>query len=197
MKWFRRNRRFSLGRYVGPVETHHATIEEMVDDGVLIAAAATRLAIKNLVILKAMRDRVDYSIDRTAAAVRQELENLAVEKDGDAQRLITERDRAALRSGSSHSHSDYRQADLEALESRAAVSRSLAERLRELSTDDAFVAELVEGSHAAAWREIAASITAKAALATGVVQDARYTRERGERLLGLLGDLNDLDSRER
>ena len=194
MRWFRRRRRFSLGRYVAPLEVHHASIDEMVEDGVLIAAAATRLAIKNLVILKALRDRVDYSIDRTTAAVRQELNNLAVEKDFDAARLATESLRASSREGDPHGHSDYRHGDVVALDRRSAVSLRLAARLRALADDDEFVASLVEGSHAAAWNEIAASITARAAQSTGAPHDAAYDRERGSRLIELLGDLNDLDN---
>ncbi len=197
MKWFRRGRRFSLGRYVPPTVVHHASIDEMVDDGVLIAAAAIRLAVTNLVILKALRDRVDYSIERTTEAVQQELENLATEKDGDALRITQARDIAASRGGGATSHSDYRQADVAPLDQRATVSGRLAERLRELRADDEFVRGLVVGAHAAAWEEIGASITAKATSSTGARPDARYKRERGDRLLRLLGDLNDLEANSR
>ncbi|MDP3208355.1 MAG: hypothetical protein Q8M65_04325 [Rhodoglobus sp.] len=197
MRWLRRTPRFSLGRYVGPLEMRQASIDEMVDDGVLIAAAATRIAIKNLVILKAMRDRVDYSIERTTSDVRQELNNLGAEKDHDAARLTNESARAALRAGDAEGHSDYRHADAFALERRAEVSRRLADRLRELSRDDEFVGKLVEASHAAAWAEIADSIASRAELSSVSSHDANYARERGDRLIGLLGDLNDLDNRPR
>ncbi|MEQ1736085.1 MAG: hypothetical protein ABL886_06765 [Rhodoglobus sp.] len=197
MRWIRRRRRFSLGRYVGPLDVHHATIDEMVDDGVLIAASATRMAIKNVVVLKALRDRVDYSIERMTTAVRQELNNLASEKEFDAARQASESLRASARDGDSLNHSDYRQADTLALERRSEVSRRLAARLRELAEDEEFVGALVERSHAAAWQEIAASITSRAALSSGAPHDGNYDSERGDRLLALLGDLNDLDNQSR
>lgn len=197
MRWFQRRRRFSLGRYVGPEHIRQATVDEMVDDGVLIAGAAVRLAVKNLVILKSLRDRVDYSVERTVAAVREELENLAEEKDADAVRLVEESELASSRQGKPRHYADYRPADMSSLARRSEVSRRLAARLRELSADEGFVSDLVEGAHAEAWAEIAASITARAALASEAPPDEAYDRERGGRLLLLLGDLADLDSEPR
>lgn len=194
MRWFPRRRRFTLGRYVAP-EPHEATIEEMVDDGVLIAGAAVRLAVKNLIILRSARDRADYSPERVAAAVREELENLAMEKQTDAARLHHTQTTASERHGQPLHHSDYRSVDAAALARRASVSARLAGRLRQLSGDGDFVEQLVERARADAWEEIAESITAKARLSSPR-RDPDYERERGGRMLALLGDLADLERRE-
>jgi len=194
VRWFPRRRRFTLGRYVAP-ELHEATIEEMVDDGVLIAGAAVRLAVKNLIILRSARDRADYSPERVAAAVREELENLVMEKQTDAARLRRTQAAASERGGQPRHHSDYRSVDAAALARRASVSERLAERLRELSEDGEYVGALVEQARADAWREIGASITAKAALSSPR-RDPAYDRERGGRMLALLGDLADLERRD-
>ena len=168
----------------------------MVDDGVLIAAAAVRLAVKNLIILRSARDRADYSLERVMAAVREELENLATEKDADAARLRAVGRRAAGRDGQPRHHDDYRSGDTELLAKRAEVAERLATRLRELGSDAEFCGELVDRARREAWEEIAVSITARARQSSRG-HDPDYDRERGGRMLALLGDLADLENRER
>ena len=167
----------------------------MVDDGVLIASAAVRLAVKNLIILRSARDHADYSPERVMAAVREELENLATEKDSDAARLREMQRVAAERDGQPRHHDDYRSVDTELLAKRAEVSQRLATRLRELGGDGEFCGELVDRARHDAWEEIAASITAQASLSSRG-HDPDYERERGGRMLALLGDLADLENSE-
>ena len=168
----------------------------MVDDGVLIASAAVRLAVKNLIILRSARDHADYSPERVMAAVREELENLATEKDSDAARLREMQRVAAERDGQPRHHDDYRSVDTELLAKRAEVSQRLATRLRELGGDGEFCGELVDRARHDAWEEIAASITAQVRRSVRA-GDPDYDRERGGRMLALLGDLADLENRER
>jgi hypothetical protein len=190
VKWFDRRKRFSLGTFVAP-PVRDVTIDEMVDDGVLIASAAVSLAVKNLLILSSMRDHIDYSAERAGAVVRAELVALIAEKEEDAARLSREAAEAARRDGRASRHDDYRAVDSEPLARRAEVSGRLAERLRELSDDEPFTAGLAERARTDAWGEIGASIAARASRAT-VVRDPDYDRERGDRMLQLLGDLADL-----
>lgn len=194
MRWLRRRRRFSLGRYVPQPSGRQATIDEIVDDGVLISGAAVRLAVKNRVILAAVRDRDDYSSERTQAAVRDELQALAREKASDADWAERQSAAAALRPGQAEHHSDFRAIDRHTLDRRRDVSRSLSDRLLELTEDERFVVEMSERARADAWEEIAASITVLAALSSEDPPDEAYTRERGERLMGLLDDIAQLDA---
>jgi len=168
---------------------HHATIDDIVADGVLISAAAIRLAVKNRIVLEALRDGVDYSADRVRAEVREELLELAREKDADADWAARASREAALRGGTAEHHSDFRAVDSAILDRRGWVSRGLADRLRGLSEDDGFVEETAERARDDAWTEIAASITTRAALSSRKPPDAAYGRERGDRLLGLLDDI--------
>src|SRR5690349_9148825 len=93
MAWFRKRRsRLDLGTYVPQDYPDDTPVEDLIDEAMLIAASGVRLAVKNLIILRSVRDHVDYDEERVVAAVREELHNLADEKDGDADRL------AALRS---------------------------------------------------------------------------------------------------
>ena len=126
----------------------------------------------------------------------EELENLATEKDADAARLREVGRRAAERAGQPRHHDDYRSGDTELLAKRAEVSERLATRLRELGSDAEFCGELVDRARHEAWEEIAVSITARARQSSRG-PDPDYDRERGGRMLALLGDLADLENRER
>jgi hypothetical protein len=152
-----------------------------------------RLSVKNLMILKSMRDHADWDVSRYVEAVRQELSNLADEKDGDATRIAALAHEARKLSGEATHQADYRSGDVESLRLRESVSRGLAVRLRELSTQDDYVTEFVEVAHAAAWEEIAASVEAQLLRAAMPVDDD-YQKHRDERLFDLLGDLADLDA---
>ena len=104
--------------------------------------------------------------------------------------------RAAGRGGQPRRHGDYRSGDTQLLAKRAEVSERLATRLRELGSDAGFCGELVDRARHEAWEEIAASITARARQSSRG-HDPDYDRERGGRMLALLGDLADLENRER
>jgi hypothetical protein len=152
-----------------------------------------RLSVKNLMILKSMRDHADWDVSRYVEAVRQELSNLADEKDGDATRIAALAHEARKLSGEATHQADYRSGDVESLRLRESVSRGLAVLLRELSTQDDYVTEFVEVAHAAAWEEIAASVEAQL-LRAAMPLDDDYQKYRDERLFDLLGDLADLDA---
>lgn len=195
MKWFRRAPRIDLGRYVAPPPLPEPSLDDLVDEGVLIAAAGVRLAVKNLVIRTSLRDRLDYSETRYREGVREELLNLAHEKRVDAARIGAQLARARERDGRPTHATDYRTIDAAPLARREEVSRALSQRLEQLSDDEAFVLALVRTARSDAWREIGASIEAVAARRSAPVDDD-YGRERAERMMHLLGDLAELEARE-
>ncbi|MGX5681525.1 hypothetical protein [Schumannella luteola] len=196
MKRLFRSRRPFLGKYVAPAELPPASIDELVDEGVMIAAAGVRLAVKNLMIIKSLRDGLDYDQERYEEAVREELLNLADEKDGDAARIAGTREAASRRSGRPERHNDYRSVDSDALRRREDVSRALASRLREVSEDDAWAAGLVRDARASALDEIAASVRASL-IGTSILVDEEYERERPKRLRLLSEDLFELQTTPR
>jgi len=196
MAWFRRKKTLDLGTFVPPEAPPPAAFDDLIDEGVLISAAGVRLAVMNLMILKSLRDHADYDEARYLEAVRQELSNLADEKDADADRLAAVRVEAYSRPGLPTSHSDYRLVDAEVLLRREELSRGLAIRLRQLSEDDEYVGALVAAAREMAWAEVAASVTAKAHEATRPV-DEKYWEYRDDRLLRLLGDLAELEAERR
>ena len=195
MRWFRKAPRIDLGRYVAPPTLPEPSLDDLVEEGVLLAAAGVRLAVKNLVIRTSLRDRLDYSETRYREAVREELLNLAHEKRVDAARIGAQLARARQREGRPTHATDYRIVDVAALGRREEVSRALAHRLEELSEDAPFVLQLVRTARSDAWREIGASIEAVAARRSAPPDDD-YGRERAERMMHLLGDLAELEARE-
>ena len=59
----------------------------IVDEGMLIALSAVRMAVKNGIIVGALRDHSDYDPERYAALARHELEQVARENDEDSTRV--------------------------------------------------------------------------------------------------------------
>ncbi len=195
MALFRRNR-FTLGRYQPAALRPEASLEELVDEGVLIAGAAVRLAVKNRVILGSLRDRVDYDERVYVAAVRAELLALANEKSGDADRLGSVAEGASALGGRATGHSDYRSVDVAMLSRRQMVALGLSRRLRSLSDNEEYLRGLARAAHQSAWDEIAQSLQERMTSAR-IVDDDEYRRERGERIMAVLGDLGELEAAER
>ena len=192
MAWFRRRKRFSLGRYQAPEIFDETPIDELVGEGVLIAASAVRLAVKNRIILGSVRDSLDYDENRNVAAVVSELLALAGEKESDAARIAVDGQAAQNRDGKPKHHADYRSADTATLKRREDVSARLAERLRELSEDSGYVRDLAVASHALAWEEFAASVEHKLEHSRMLQDNDEYLRDRDQRLAMLGIDLHDL-----
>ncbi len=185
MRW-RRRRRADVGTFEAPPAAPPATLEELVDDGLLIAESAARMTVKNEVILRALRDRADYRPEGARELAREELRRLAVESRADARRIEDARVRAEARPGKAAHQSDYRAGDIEHLERRSEALEALAERLIRLSVDDEHLDELVELARRQAWEEVGASLAERTAQAWSLA-DRLSPRER-ERRMDLVAD---------
>ena len=192
MRWFSRRQSLDLGKYVAPVDGPQPSIEDLIDEAMLIAAAGVRIAVKNQIILRSARDHSDYDPAYYRAAVRVELESIAAEKDDDAQRIADDSVSARSKRGQASHQSDYRYIDAGRLFRRERVSRGLAERLRALSSDDEYIEQVVAVSLASALDEIAASVVEKLLQADRPI-DHTYLAERDERIRLVLEDLADLE----
>lgn len=133
------------------------TRTEMVADATLVSVAAVRQAVKNLMLVRALRDAADFEHDWYADAVRRELEVLAAEAEAEAIRLRTLRDRAVRRRGPALSAEDYRAADTRRLRKRARVLDEMAAELRRMAENDDAVAGLITEARTRALDEIAAT----------------------------------------
>ena len=172
-----------------PLDTSAASVEMQVDEGMLIVASALRLAMKNLLIVRAMRDRADYDEAALVAALRAEIGELIGEKEEESTRLEKVLHRARRRKGWASWHDDYRQQDVPVLELRAEITRRLLDRLRALSDDPAFLRGELTGARDAALDEI---IGSRLAPSMPAAMDAQYPEQRERRLELLRQDIEQL-----
>ncbi|MEN9620996.1 MAG: hypothetical protein RL499_1189, partial [Actinomycetota bacterium] len=67
-----------------------------IDEGYLVAVSAVRLAVKNGVILRTLRDEAPWNEAEATQLAREAISSLIAELDDTAARLTHERDMAAL-----------------------------------------------------------------------------------------------------
>jgi len=195
MRWFRRRRRVNVGTYTDPIPVPPPSIEAQIEDGVLVALSAARLAVTNRLIVRSLRDGQDYDEERVRQRVATELEKLAAEKAKDAKRIRKVLETIGDKPGTADGPSDFRARDAKTLKRRAKVSEGLAERLTEMSVDPEVVGQVADRAHAAFLDEFAVS----------VVQGARaFDEPKGPKLVtamdrnaALQGLSEDLEALER
>lgn len=176
-----------VGTYEAPEPIAPLPVEEIAEEGLLIAASAVRMAVKNRQIVRALRDRADYSEKNAVAAAREVFRALAREKRDEVERLDEIIELTRDRPGRALHQTDYRKGDADRLERREQVSDILADRLDDLAEDDAYVLSVVDAARESAWDEIGASITAKLLRRPELEAHTReYKEHRAERLRELV-----------
>lgn len=133
-------------------------VHEAVAEDLYLAAAATRLTLKNRILVETLAQGEDFDTERFVAEAREMLLELADESDQEAER-VREESRGAWRrfrkKGGAH---DYRAHDIGNLRRRRAQAQRTAAELRERAGDDAELRELVETARDAAWEEVSRNI---------------------------------------
>lgn len=131
---------------------------DVVAEGLYIASAATRLSLKNTILVHILADGEDFDPDRYVPEAREALEALAVEAEADAARTERERKRARMRHSDSDGTHDYRARDVRNLRRRAKQSLHVASELRRRAADDEELHKLISDARDAAWSEVAKNI---------------------------------------
>jgi hypothetical protein len=189
--WRRRKRkRFAPFDRTALPEVEPLTFEESFAEGLLVSEAAGRMALKNRIIVMALRGDEPFDAVRASAAAREVLHELVQEMDEVAEWSAAERESAAQREGRSAHQHDYHRADAWNLRLRQRVNAAVAERLTERRNDDAYLAEFAERARQEAWEEIAGAIEARLAQEWPEIEiDEAYERERDDRVRSLTLDL--------
>jgi hypothetical protein len=185
--------RVDVGRYVAPAVPPIAPIEQVVDEGVQLTMWSVRMAIKNRLIVAALRDGEDFNMAALMTAARAEMSARALENDETADRLRVQEGipAGAAAPGSVRIAQDrpltIGQVEAEEHRRRPLVHRMLADALREKIDDDAFVAETVDRARRDAWQEVGRELT-KRLKPPGFVPDrpADYERMRAGRVKRLI-----------
>ncbi|HEY4153559.1 MAG TPA: hypothetical protein VGM38_09580 [Pseudolysinimonas sp.] len=192
MRWFRRTRRVNVGTYTDPIPTPPPNIEAQIDDGVLVALAAVRLAVTNRLIVRSLRDGQDYDEERVRQRVTKEMLKVAAEKEKDAARIRAVLETVGTKPGAADGPADFRARDAKTLKRRAKVSSGLEARLTELATDPDVVGDLAARAHAAFLDEFAVSVAGGARAFMPVGGKPLTAMERNAELQGLSEDLASL-----
>ncbi|WP_353815129.1 hypothetical protein [Agromyces sp. SYSU T00266] len=139
-------------------EARLATFDEMLEEGMLMAESAGRMALKNRLIVHALRTDEPFSDEHAASEARAVLYELVQEADEAAEHVAEERTAAGKREGRSQHQHDYHRDDLLNLRRREKVYASVAKELWTKRSDDAYVARFVERARDDAWQELGTAI---------------------------------------
>jgi len=131
---------------------------EIVAEGLYIASAATRLALKNAILVHILAEGQDFDADYFLDDARRALIALAEEAEADAERTHRERKAASGRYSDSGGTHDYRSRDVANLRRRRRQSLRIAKELRERADDETELRKLIADAREAAWAEVAGNI---------------------------------------
>jgi hypothetical protein len=133
-------------------------VRDMVADGLYVAAAATRLDLKNRILVDTIARGEDFDVDHFVEDARDSLTSLAIEAEADAKRIEKQRKKAARRFSESFGTHDYRRGDVRNLKKREKQSLQVAAELRRRAEQPEVLRTLVEEARAAAWGEVSRNI---------------------------------------
>ncbi|GAA1826108.1 hypothetical protein [Agromyces salentinus] len=197
MPWWskRKRRRFTPFDRAALPEAEPLTFDETYNEGLLVAEAAGRMALKNRIIVRALRGDEPFDRDRASAEAREVLRELIHELDQVAEWAETERETAAKREGRSAHQHDYHRADSWNLRLRERINEAVAARLGELRNDSEYLARFAERARQDAWAELSDAIEQRLAREWPDIEvDETYLAEREDRMADVASDLlRDLD----
>lgn len=172
---------------------------DVVAEGLYIASAATRLSLKNSILVHILAEGEDFEPERFLDDARAALLALAAEAEDDAARAETERKTARRRHSESDGTHDYRARDVRNLRRRNKQSLHVATELRARADDESELRKLIADARDAAWSEVAKNIDSALQIeAARPDLDPDYERMRGARMQALrLVDLPKLRAHRR
>jgi len=155
-----------------------APIERIIDEGFLIALSAVRMAVKNDIIIGALREHVDFDPARYAETARDELSLLARQNEEYARRVSRLRNELAK----GRRLTEDQRGDLNQYTLRQRVHKRLTLALDAEAADDERVALLVERAQRAASEEIRDAVSARLISLAIDPSEPEYAEKRADRL---------------
>ncbi|MEY9950915.1 hypothetical protein [Leifsonia sp. EB34] len=164
-------------------ETAAPTLEQTVEEGMLLAEYATRMAVKNHIVVDTLQYGNDFDPARHTGEAARLLRELASEQGEAAGRIEADLEVAqGLRGDATHPH-DYRDVDVANLRLRRDAAVALASALRAKADSDEELLALVERGRVDAWDEVGRAIEAGLDAFSGVeALKADYEHEKAGRL---------------
>ena len=133
-------------------------VRDLVAEGVYVAAAATRLALKNKILVEILAGGADFDVDHFMPEARETLLALAAEADADGVRARNDQKKASRRFRDPYGSHDYSSRDVRNLRRRRKQAERVAAELRARAADDGELRQLVEAAREAAWADVARNI---------------------------------------
>lgn len=140
-----------------------APVEEIVEQGLLVADVAVRMTVKNAIIMNALKRRADYDEQQIIGMVRDAVTEVADERERDARHISHMRDEIRDHGRSAWSETEYGMGDSRTLRHREQVYAGVAAQLRERALDEGYLHTTAERARTAAWSEIGNSLKDRAA----------------------------------
>ncbi|MBO0982005.1 asparagine synthase [Microbacterium sp. SD291] len=172
---------------------------DAIAEGVAIATAAARLAVKNHILVGTIAEDGIFDTDKYIADTREALRAMAEESE-EAERTLTElRKRARGRHSDPSGTHDYRDRDVRNLRRRAKQSHGVATKLREVMENREALGVIVEEAREAAWADVRHNLDRRLRVeGMRPDQDPDYDRMREARMQALrLVDLQALSSSQK
>lgn len=169
---------------------------DAIAEGVAIATAAARLAVKNHILVGTIAEDGVFDTEKYIADTREALRAMAEESEA-AEKTLTElRKRARGRHSDPVGTHDYRDRDVRNLKRRAKQSHGVAMKLRETMESPEELGVIVEEARQAAWADVRHNLDRRLRVeGMRPDQDPDYDRMREARMQALrLVDLQALSS---
>ncbi|WP_431074302.1 asparagine synthase [Microbacterium phyllosphaerae] len=172
---------------------------EAIAEGVAIATAAARLAVKNHILIGTIAENGVFDTDKYVADAREALRAMAEESEEVERNLAELRKRARGRHSDPSGTHDYRDRDVRNLRRRAKQSHGVATKLRETMENEAALRAIVEEAREGAWADVRHNLDRRLHVeGMRPDQDPDYERMREARMQALrLVDLQALSSLQR
>lgn len=172
---------------------------DAIAEGVAIATAAARLAIKNHILVGTIAEGGTFDTEKYIADAREALRAMAEESEAAAENVTALRKRARGRHSDPRGTHDYRDRDVRNLRRRAKQSSGVAAKLREMMDDPEQLGAMVEEAREGAWSDVRHNLDRRLRVeGMRPDQDPDYSRMREARMQALrLVDLQALSSLQR
>ncbi|MFF7291478.1 asparagine synthase [Microbacterium sp. NPDC008134] len=172
---------------------------DAIAEGVAIATAAARLAIKNHILVGTIAEDGIFDTEKYIADAREALRAMAEESEAAAENVTALRKRARGRHSDPRGTHDYRDRDVRNLRRRAKQSSGVAAKLREMMDDPEQLGAMVEEAREGAWSDVRHNLDRRLRVeGMRPDQDPDYSRMREARMQALrLVDLQALSSLQR
>jgi hypothetical protein len=159
------------------------TLEQTVEEGMLLAEYATRMAVKNHIVVDTLQYGNDFDPERHTGEAAHMLRELASEQGEAAGRIEEDLEAAQGQRGDAQHPHDYRDIDVANLRLRRDAAIALSSALRAKADSEGELLALVERGRADAWDEVGRAIEAGLDAFSGVeaLRDD-YEREKPARL---------------